>query len=346
MSSLLGLDIGRASIKAVQLSKNSNGGFALDALGRIETPPKWIESEAEVDKKALVESIKTLISESGVKTKRTVASLPDSKIFTRLITLPNLTEDELSSSIQWEADQYVPIPLEKVDLHWQVIEKRSVREGGKMEVLLVAAPKVLARTYVDILDRCGLELEALETESQALARSLIAVGGSQDVPTSLIVSLGRSSTDLAIVRKGKVVLTRSVSTGDEAFTRVIVDRLGFDVGQAEAYKNAYGIDKDKLDGKLAEALRPVVDVILSEIKRVAAFYADQRQSDAVRRIILSGAPSRLPGLVIYLATQLGYEVIIGDPWSRVSIDSSIEQQVKNEGAEYAISVGSAMRTDS
>jgi type IV pilus assembly protein PilM len=338
--SLLGLDIGRSSIKAVQLEPRGER-YLLQAIGKVSTPPRGLESEAEADEKAVVEAIKSLLRESNVKTKSVVASLPDSKIFTRLINLPLLTDDELSSSIQWEADQYIPIPLEKIQLHWQVVDKQTPGEGGKMEVLLVAAPKHLVARYIKIIKTVGLEIKALETESSALTRSLF--GSDPSPPTTLIVSLGYGSTDLSIIRRGKVVLTRSISTGDAAFTRAIANHLGFDPGQAEAYKNAYGVVPDKLEGKLVEAIGPILEVILGEINRATAFYLNQRPSDPVKRAVLSGGPARMPGLVVYFAEKLGYEVIVGDPWSKTDIDPSIAEAVKKEAAEYAVAAGLAMR---
>jgi type IV pilus assembly protein PilM len=341
MVSLLGIDIGTASIKAVQLEAKESGRFVLQAIGKVETPPKSLESEAEADKRAVAEAIKALLNESGVKTKDVVASLPDAKIFTRLIALPSLTEEELASSIQWEADQYIPVPLEKVQLHWQIIERQDLHGGGKMEVLVVAAPKHLINQYRETLERCDLNVRALETEAQALSRSL--VGQDPKPPTSIIVSLGNHSTDLSIVREGKLVLTRSIATASDALTRAVVERLGFDRGQAEAYKDAYGILKDKLGGKLADALIPVIDIIVNEIKRAVAFYLEQRPSDPIRRVILSGGMTKLPGLVVYFAENLGYEVVVGDPWSKTDIAQSIADEVKKEAAEYAIAAGLAMR---
>lgn len=341
MTSLLGIDIGTASIKAVQLEAKENDRFVLQAIGKVESPPRSLDSEAEADKRAVVEAIKALLKESGVKTKDVVASLPDAKIFTRLITLPSLTEEELASSIQWEADQYIPVPLEKVQLNWQVIEKQDTRGGGKMEVLVIAAPKHLISRYQETLEKCSLNIRALETEAQALSRSLMGSGSNS--PTSIIVSLGNHSTDLSFIRKRKVVLTRSIATGGDALTRAVVEHLGFDQVQAEAYKNAYGILKDKLGGKLADALIPVVDIVVNEIRRAAAFYLEQCPSDPIKRVLLSGGITKLPGLVIYFAENLGYEVVVGDPWSKTEIAQSIADEVKKEAAEYAIAAGLAMR---
>lgn len=341
MNSILGLDIGHKSIKAVQLEPAPDGKFKLQAIGKIAAPVKGIESESESDKKAMKIAVKTLVTEANIKTKNVVASLPDAKIFTRLVNFPPLTDEELASSIRWEADQYIPIPLDKIDLHWQVVSKQSPIQSGEMEVLLIAVPKNLVKRYIETVADADLEPNAFETESMALNRSLVSP--TQDKTTTLVISLGQMSTDLSIVRQHQVILTRSISSGEDALNRAVVDSLGFDPGQAEAYKNAYGILPDKLDGKLSRALIPVVEVILSEIKRATLFYQEQRPSDPIKRAILTGGPANMPGLVVYLAQQLGYEVIVGDPWSRVEIDQSIAEGVSKEAAEYSVAVGLAMR---
>jgi type IV pilus assembly protein PilM len=160
--------------------------------------------------------------------------------------MPVLSDDELASAIKWEAEQYVPIPLTEVTLDWQVIFRpKTPAPDSKMEVFLVAAPMKVVNKYLKILKMANLRPIAVETDIIAIARSL--VGNNPYSPTTLIVNIGASTTDLSIVRVGAIAFTRSIATGGTAFARSIAQDLGFELPQAEEYKKTYGLDETKLE---------------------------------------------------------------------------------------------------
>lgn len=336
--SLLGLDIGSSTIKAVQFN-HDNSRCYLKTYGLAPTPPKGFESEAESDLEALSQAIKNLLLDIKVSTSDVVCALPESAVFTRVMTLPILSDKELASAIYWEAEQYVPVPLEEVDLVWEVLEKPQ--QGKNMEVMLVAAPKALTMKYLRVLKAAGLKPLALETEIIAAARSL--VGENEDSPTSLVISVGAKTTDVCIVNKGKIVLTRSISTGGAALARALTTGLGFDLPKAEEYKKSYGLLPGEMEEKIVSALKPVFDLIMAEVKRDLAFYQKEKPGEQVRRAVLCGGSAKLPGAIVYLAQSLGLEVQIGDPWQKIEMDEKTRGVLSEDAAVYAVAVGLAMR---
>lgn len=335
--SLLGLDIGSKIIKLVQLERRNNN-FFLKGYGTVPTPPKGFASEAISDLQALSQTIRDLCGECRVSTQEVVSALPESSVFTRVISLPFLSDKELASAIHWEAEQYIPVPLEEVNLVWDVLEKD--RRKNKMQILLVAAPKNLARKYAQVLKDAGLKPVALETELIALARSL--VGEASTSPTSLVISIGAKTTDICIVNKGKIALTRSISTAGEALTRSLATTLNFDPVKAEEYKKSYGL-KGEMEGKIKDALKPVFDLIVNEVKRALAFYQEENPGEQIKRVVLAGGSAKLPGAVIYLAEALGVETQIGNPWERIEMTEAEQNELLEQGPEYAVAVGLAER---
>jgi type IV pilus assembly protein PilM len=338
--SLLGLDIGSNTIKAVQLV-HEDKGFRLHAAGLTPTPPKGFSSEAETDLKTLSETIRSLITDLKISTPNVVSALPESAIFTRVISLPSLTDKELASAIHWEAEQFVPVSLEEVNLVWEVLSRPKKTEAEKMEVLLIAAPKNLGEKYVSVLESAGLKPVALETELIAVARSL--VGERPDSPTTLVISVGAKTTDLCIVNQGKIALTRSIATGGTALARAIAAALGFELSQAEEYKKSYGLLRGEMEDKIVKAIKPVFEVIVTEVKRALAFYQEQKPTLAVKRAVLCGGSAKLPGAVVYLAETLGFEVQVGDSWARVAMDEKRREKLGEEASIYTVAVGLAMR---
>ena len=120
MELTLGLDIGSHTIKLIELAREGDR-VGLMAAGSIPTPPKGMFSAVKADVDALSGAIKHLIRETGAKSKMVSIALPESRVFTRVVTVPALSERELSSAIKLEAEQYIPLPLDQVNVDYTVL---------------------------------------------------------------------------------------------------------------------------------------------------------------------------------------------------------------------------------
>lgn len=331
-----GLDIGSHTLKAVQLARKENK-YQLVAFASAPSTSKGLLSESESDLTALAEGIKKLHQETKIKTRNVVTALPQDQIFTRLITLPILSDKELNSALKWEAEQYVPIPLEEVSLTHQIVGKVSQDNQEKMEVLLAAAPTHFIDKTRQVLKTAGLLPLSLEMEIMAIARSLVP----PDTGTVMVVDLGAKATDLAVVENGQVVFVYSIPTAGEALTRAVGLGLGLEPTQAEAYKKAYGVDVGKLEGKVEEAIGPILEVIMSEMEKTIQFY--QGKKKIISRIIISGGTAGLPEVASFLAKKLNLEIQLGNPFVQVVEDSLLSKIPVNETPLYAAAVGLAMK---
>lgn len=339
MDSIIGLDIGSHSIKLVEIGRRKQEAVLL-AGGSAPTPPKALSSIAPEDIEGIAGVVNKLWKETGAKTKNVDIALPEAQVFTRVIEVPELSARELTSAIKWEAEQYIPMPLDQVTVDFTVL--RTAKETGtnKMEVLLVASPKTLVEKYVTILEYADLIPVAVETEIIAASRALIRSVAS--VRTVMIVSLGAQTTDLAIARNGVLSFTRSISAGGEALSRAVAQSFGFEIAQAEEFKKTYGLEKDKLEGKLLTAVMPIMDTILSEVKRAIAFYQEKYKDEQVGVIVLSGGTAKVPGMVVYMAENLGVEVQIANPWLGILRDARF-RVLEAEGPVFSVAVGLAIR---
>lgn len=334
----LGLDIGSHTVKLIELQAKDKG-YWLSAAGVAPTPPRGLASDAQADQEAVSVAIKKLILDTKATIRQVNTSLPESQIFTRVIEMPPLTETELGSAIKWEAEQYVPMPLTEVKMDFAILSTPRKGEEGKMEVLLVAAPLVLIGKYKKILEMAGLEAVSLEPEIIAISRSLV---GEQKTP-SLVINLGAATTDLSIVRNGAITFTRSIASGGEALARAVAKEMGFELSQAEEYKRTYGLEEDKLEGKILAAVKPIFDTVIEEIKRAMVFYQGKHPDDPIKIVSLCGGTAKLPGLVVYLAQNLGIETQIGNPWANVGFNPKIFPKLNEEGPTFAVASGLAMK---
>lgn len=340
----VGLDIGFSSIKLVELSKEKET-FKLVSLGNIASPQPGMLSDADKDMEAVATAIRNLLSATKSEGKDVIVALPESKVFTRVIDdLPFLTDQELTSAIRYAAEEFIPMPLNDVNLNWQVLFRSDGKnKDTKTVILVVASPKNVVAKYIKVLEMAGIRPKALETEIIAVTRSL--VGNNPFSPSTLIVQLGTTTTDFAVVSKGLVWLTRSISTGGMALTRSLAQQFNFEIAQAEEYKKVYGIMQDQLEGKVFDVLRPVVDIIVSECKRVIQAFETKYTQNPIKRIVLSGGGAKMPGLVIYFANSLGLEVQEADPWFSITKDKTSVSKLSKDQSSYSVAVGLALRED-
>ncbi len=337
----LGLDIGSKSVKAVQLSGSSNKRLVAYASTPLQSPALNFENPEQINTDVLRQPLKELVSSSGFTTRNAVVSLPESKIFTRVVEMPKMSKKELGTAIKFEAEQYIPVPLDDVTMDWEFIPE-STNSNGKMGVLLVAAPKTLISNIVEMLKKSGITPVAIESETISLVRSV--VGNNENLPTTMIISIGAATTDLTIVKSGSVRFTRSIGTGGEALTRAISQNLNLDLEQAEEYKRSYGLDKSQADGEIAKVLTPVFNVILNDVRRALSFFKSRNPHDEVRRVVLVGGSASLPGATGFLAESLGVEIQLGNPWEGIEVPGNYNrQEIEDEGPSFSVAVGLALK---
>lgn len=331
-----GLDIGSTTLKIVEVRKEG-GKHRIIAAGLTPTPRPGISSEAEKDVVAVSSAIKKLHQDARIGAKEAVIALPEGQVFSRVIEVPPMGDNELAQAIPWQAEQFIPVPLEQVNLDWQVVARGGGGKGEeKMKILLVAAPLNLIQKYVRYVEMAGFKTAAVETEIVASARALIPPKS----PPVMLVDFGAKTTDLAVVQDGYVVMTRSIPTAGEAFTRAIATTLSLTPAQAEEYKITYGLGENQLEGKVRKALTPIFEVVVAEIKKALSFWK-QNEKEPISLIILTGGSANLPQAAPFFTKSLGIEVQIGDPFANLVPDEKILGSLRPNAPLFVVAVGLA-----
>src|SRR3989344_3879648 len=335
---LLGIDVGSQTIKAVQISHEKNK-FKLLSAGFIPTPKIEADLAGRSDEQIISNAVKQLVHDMKIATSDVSISLPSYKVVTQVIETPLMTDRELESSINWEAEQYIPLPLSKVKLDYAVIAKNETTQ--KMKILLVAAPISLIEKYMRIMQLSGLNTVAVETEILAAVR---AINNSLPTLTNIIlVSIGATNTEIAIITRQILTLTRTYPIGGTTLTRAISEELGFDVTQAEEYKKTYGIDEDKLEGKLSKIMNPFFSNLYAEIDKTITYFKEENPKEELMTLVISGGTAKLPGFMLSTTKNIGVNSQVANPFINVEIDQEVLASLNPDAPIYTTSVGLALR---
>jgi len=339
---VIGLNIGKRSFRAVEL-ENKKDKLILNAFGTFNNPKITTDPSSPEDIKLIASALEEFISEAGFSTSDVVLSIDETHVFMRIIKLPIMSDKELRSSIKYEAEQYIPLPLDQINVSYQKLDQ-DFTEKGKMSVQIVAARKDTVDKYVEILRKAKLVPRAIEPETIALGRSL---GDTQEAPSgTMILEMGYSSSLIVVCYGGFVRFTRAIPIGGDVITKTIMQNLGLDQDQAEEYKKAYGLDDFQGEGKVSLVVKPIIDNLVLEVQRAAVFFTNHNPSANIKRVILSGGTALMPNLLSYVANKLDLEVILANPLNNIEISPKLEkqkQQLIEEAPLYSSAIGLALR---
>lgn len=341
--SYLGVDIGTGSIKACEL-ENRKGRAALLTYGYTNLPNDLIRSDKPETIKAVTLALKQIVEQAHVRTQKVIAGLPAYAVFTFEADLPKAEPKELEPQIRAQAERSLPVPITEMVVDWEVIEEVIFESPEKrtpenyLRILITAAPRALVAKYSRIFAGAGLVLESLETETMALIRSLV---GTDKAPT-LILDIGATATDVSLVDGGFPRLSKGVEIGGNLFTESIAKSLNVSLDRAEQFKKDFGLQSVSNAVEIPERVKAVADTLANEVRKVLNIFYDKR-SKKVERIILAGGSARLKGLDRYLEQLLEVKVYLGNPWARVIAPARLESSLQKIGAEFAVTVGLAMR---
>ena len=330
--SILGVDIGTANIKIAQVSQGDK--TTLDTYGIVNIAYQLGGKNDTLAIEQMAGTLKTLVHKAGVTAKHCVISFPNSAVFTSVIELPKMSENELGSAVEFEAKKYVPLALSEVDLSWTVTGD-AAEPKNLLQILLTAVPKQITRNYMRMFSLAGLEPEIGEIEALALIRSLIG-----NLPMNcVIIDIGARSTGLNIIEGGFLRLSRNLNIGGDTITDKIAQTLNISEFRAEQFKKDFGINNSTF---IPETVKPVLNLIKTEVKQLLTIY--QSQNVRVEKILLVGGGSNLPGIVGFFE-DLKIKVELGNPLGAVGYAQDLEPILKRYSLSLSIAIGLALRNE-
>ncbi|MGE3841417.1 MAG: type IV pilus assembly protein PilM [Vicinamibacterales bacterium] len=347
--SLIGLDIGSSAIKAVEL-KQAGKGYKVVGFGTEPVPADSIVDGAIIDGAAVADAIRRLLDSHGLKTKEVAASLSGNAVIVKKISMPPMSTAELSESIYWEAEQYIPFAVQDVNLDFQVLSGGPDATGGApaggtgMEVLLVAAKKEKIADYTGVITQAGRVPVIVDVDAFALQNAYELNYTPEAGAVIALINAGASAININVISGDQSHFTRDISMGGNAYTEALQKELHLSHDQAEELKR--GVTVSGIDFEHARPiLRAVTENVLLEVQKTFDFFRGTAHTDRIDRLVLSGGTSRVDGFSEMLAERFDIEVEIFDPFRNVAFDPDRfgVQSPADVAATSAVAVGLALR---
>lgn len=337
-SDFFGLDIGTISLRAVQL-RGTGQPKTLAHYGEAALDPTVATGGNVTDKHRFSQILTELVKKADISTKNVAINIPSQRVFTTIVDIPKMDPAELEKTIHYQADSFIPMPLAKSKIDWQVIGD-SPTGAAKSEVLLSSVANDFVEARLELVEAGGFNVIAMEADNMALARSVVAP---ESVNPELILDIGSVTTDIVIVKDSVPRVVRSIPIGSQNIVRSASQLLAVDTAQAQQFVYKFGLSQDKLEGKVHNAIIGVIDSLVAEIEKSIKFFAGRYADAKLDRIIVTGGASTLPELPLYIANKFTINVEIGNAWRNVSVPPTIQNEALAVSSHFAVAVGLAER---
>jgi type IV pilus assembly protein PilM len=344
----LGVDIGTTGIKIVELVKESNVPVFNNYAITYGSDSSIHSNGLEILEGQTGQILNLVFQEGKFGTKKAVLGIPGFLALISFIELPEMPKEEMDQAVRFEANKYIPTPLEDVSLGWEIIggfQEKSVdggqanKQGQRLQIMTVTVPKRAVEKISLVASSAGFKVAAMEVENFAAVRCLVG----NDKGTFLIINMGSKSTDFTIVSDGVVRVSRSIDTGGAEISRAIANGLGIDLQRAEKIKRSKQINLLNSADRLFGFVSPSMGIVIDEIKRLREVFHKKNPLKKIEKIIFSGGGSKMETLLSYVSQQVSLECQLGNSLARIGVEKKYKEVIENIAPELTVAIGLALR---
>lgn len=370
---IVGLDIGSHAVRAADVDLGDPP--ELRAFGQVGLPRGAVEHGEVVDPGTVAAAIKRLWRESHIRDRRVRVGLANLRTIVRQVELPAMGNDEeLRGAIEFQAGDFIPLPVEEIELDFRVLESFVSEEGESMSRVLIAAihRDSLENALVAVRE-AGLQPVAVDLVPFALVRSLRSDGmvppgvpdemgpltdgdeGGEDgesfepAPVGVaeaLVSVGSGVTVVVIHEMGVPRFVRIVDSGGDDLTDAIRTTLDFGFEEAELLKRQLSSAPDRADEARAAMEAPLASLV-NEIRGSIDFYVSRPEAHPIDRIFVTGGAVRTEGFLDRLSEVLPVEAEAADPFVNLQVGDIgfLPEEIENLSPYLPVPVGLALGGD-
>ncbi|MFQ5546361.1 MAG: pilus assembly protein PilM [Acidiferrobacterales bacterium] len=342
--SVLGIDVSSSACKVLELSRADEHcrveRYAVEPL-----PQNSVVEHAITEVEQVAQAVERAVKRSGSRCKHAAVAVAGAHVITKTIKMPaNLSENDLQTQIEMEADHYIPYPLDEVNMDYQVIGATE-DNPEEMEILMAACRKEIVDDYVAVIQAHGLTPAIVDIETYAMesAYSLIAQhmpGGGME-KTVAILDVGATTTNINVIHNNRSVYSRDHTFGGRQLTEEIQRRYGLSYEEAGLAKKQGGLP----DNYQTDVLRPFMEAMCQEAMRALQFFYSSSPFNNVDQVLLAGGCAQIPGIDEMVAARIGVPALVANPFASMSLASRIKSEMlANDAPSLMISCGLALRS--
>ena len=340
---LVGVDISSTAVKLLQLSRSGNR-YRVEHYAVEPLPPNAVVEKNIVEPEAVGEAIKRAVSRSGTRARHAAAAVAGSAVITKVIPMPaDLDDDDMESQIELEAVNYVPYPIEEVNLDFEVLGPMPGNPES-VQVLLAASRAENVEVRASALELGGLTPKVMDVEVFAIENAFALLADQLNIPKDGIVALidsGATMTTLNVLRNGRNLYNREQVFGGKQLTDEVMRRYGLSYEEAGMAKRQGGLP----ERYEAEVLEPFKEAMVQQVSRLLQFFYAGSEHNRVDQVVLAGGCAAIPGIAQMVEEQLGVPTIVANPLAHMTLGPRVQAHALAQDAPaLMIACGLALRS--
>ena len=340
--SMVGVDIGSSSVKAVEL-QGKNNDFQLVSLGYEALPADSIVDGQIMELNSVSNAIGNIFNEHKIKTTKVAAGVNGHSVIVKNIVLPQMTDDELQESFAWHAEEHIPFDISDVNLDYHI----TGTSADAIHVLMAACKRDKIANVKQAIQLAGKQPAVIDVDAFALQNCYELNYDPQPGQVVALLNIGASTTNINILNGARSVFTQDATFGGNQYTSLLQKELGLTFDQAERVKRGMPMPEGSEHREIEPILDTVSDILALEIQKTMDFYRATVEDgeSAVQKILVAGGGSKLKGLVEFLARRFEIPAEVFDPFRKIRVDSRgfDPEYMREIVPEMAIAVGLALR---
>ena len=345
---ILGIDIGKYSIKMVQLSKNGDQ-ITVDNAGVLNTFDDLnkfnLDNLSKSQLSACIQDLATSLSIKPKKIKHIVSSLAGRSIDVRQITTLDMPDEELIVSLELEAKKHIPLDGTDAIIDYHHLGNSST-ELDKIDVILITTTKNKIRDHLDIVRKSGFKPGIFDADPIALSNLFKFTKTLPKEGADVLLNIGHSSTTLIVWGENSNFFTREIEIAGHEINRRIMQELNLDYLTANEKKNQLGINvfteqtenNAENEDSISIEKRTVFNDLVEEIRKTLRFYIKSNNQSFFNTFYLFGGCANIPGLKDFISSNLNVQIESFNPFEDLVNETDFENS-----SQYAIAIGLALR---
>jgi len=341
---VVGIDIGSTSIRAVELMDADKPKPTLVRFGQADVPAGAVRRGEVIEADTVAGVLKRLWSDTGFKTKRVVLGMGNQRVFARDLTVPRAPLPRIRESLPFLVQDMLPLPVSETILDFYPTAEGIGEHGPTVSGLLIAAVKDAILANLKAVQMAGLVPVEVDLIPFALQRALVTRPGISG--TVALIDIGASTTTVVVAKNGVPEFVRLIPTGGDDLTSALISRFELTPPQAENVKRTLGLGAapaDAAEHAQMTVIYEVVNDLLGSLRNTIAYFSNTRADTPVERIVLPGGAAQLPGFGAALAEFTRLPVSEGEPFATIGVSRHLTaEQLRFHQRDITVALGLAM----
>ena len=342
---LVGVDISSTAVKLLQLSRGGTGvGYRVEHYAVEPLPPNAVVEKNIVEVEAVGDAIRRAMARSGSKARHAAAAVAGSAVITKIIPMAaDLDEEDMESQVELEAVNYIPYPIEEVNLDFEVLGPMP-GNPEMVQVLLAASRAENVEMRASALELGGLTAKVMDVEAFAVENAFGLLADSLNLRRdglAALVDVGATMTTLNILRNGRSIYSREQVFGGKQLTDEVMRRYGLSYEEAGLAKRQGGLP----ESYEIEVLEPFKEALVQQISRLLQFFYAGSEFNRVDQVVLAGGCASIPGVAEMVEEQIGVPTVVANPLAHMTLGPRVQAHALAQDAPaLLIACGLALRS--